>query len=230
MKIHERSLGRKRAARQTKPVRNADKIKEAEKQLARLHPELRPIIRSRGPCPLGPKRFANDFEALARSIVFQQLTGAVGNVLYERVKELCGGEFDAERLARMRRDRLRRAGLSNAKTDSMKALAQATVSGVIDFRQLRKSSDETVVEQVTVVKGIGPWTAQMFLMFQLGRLDVWPTTDYGVQKGMTRLLKKRSLLTPKQMIKVGEPYAPYRSVAAWYAWRVVDTLTPGDRR
>lgn len=208
-------------------MKRSEQIAEGERAIGRAFPALRPLIRSHGPCPLRVRRKAGDFDALASSIVYQQLTGKVGDILYGRVLELCGTDvLEPAAVAVVRRSKLRNAGLSNAKTDTMLGLARAALDRSIAFDDLRTLPDDEIIREVTQVKGVGPWTAQMFLMFQLGRLDVWPVTDYGVQKGMTTLLGRKELIKPRQLEPVGDALRPYRSVLAWYAWRVVDTSLP----
>jgi DNA-3-methyladenine glycosylase II len=118
---------------------------------------------------------------------------------------------------------LRACGLSRSKTAALKDLAAKTLDGTVpNRRQLVRMTDEEIIERLTKVRGIGRWTVEMLLLFELGRLDVWPVADYGVQKGFAKTFGRKKLPTPKQFQKIGEKWRPYRSVAAWYFWRALD--------
>ena len=119
----------------------------------------------------------------------------------------------------------RAAGLSRSKTRALKDLAAKTLDGTIPSgRALAKMSDDEIIERLTTVRGIGRWTVEMLLLFDLGRLNVWPTTDYGVRKGFAKTFGKRKLPTPKELLRHGEKFRPYRSVAAWYFWRALEKI------
>ena len=119
----------------------------------------------------------------------------------------------------------RAAGLSGSKTRALKDLAAKTLDGTVPSgRSLAKMSDDEIIERLTTVRGIGRWTVEMLLLFDLGRLDVWPTTDYGVRKGFAKTFGKRKLPTPKELLRHGEKFRPYRSVAAWYFWRALEKI------
>ena len=126
---------------------------------------------------------------------------------------------------------LRACGLSGSKTVALKDLAAKTIDGTVPSAlALARMSDEEIIERLTAVRGIGRWTVEMLLLFDLGRTDVWPVTDYGVQKGYAKTFRKRKLPTPKELHRIGEKWRPYRSVAAWYFWRALDTAEPGANR
>jgi DNA-3-methyladenine glycosylase II len=121
---------------------------------------------------------------------------------------------------------MRAAGLSAAKTASIRDLAQKVVDGEVMLERIGRLPDDEIVRQLVLVRGIGRWTAEMFLIFQLGRLDVWPVDDLGVRKGYTRLYDLPAMPMPKEFEDMGDPFRPYRSVAAWYCWRATDTVLP----
>jgi DNA-3-methyladenine glycosylase II len=163
------------------------------------------------------------FGALARAIVYQQLAGAAAAAIHGRLIAALDGEVTPERLLSLPDGTLRTVGLSGNKTASLRDLAAKVLDGkvVLDPHRLRAESDPEVIARLTAVRGIGTWTAQMFLMFQLRRLDVWPTGDLGVRKGFG-LAWQIPTPTAKQLEPLGDPYRPYRSVVAWYCWRAAE--------
>ena len=165
------------------------------------------------------------FHALAQSIVYQQLSGKAASTIFGRVRAIYAPKkfpTPAE-LAATPPDRLRAAGLSNAKTAAMIDLARRTASGELPtLAQIRRLGDDEVVERLTVVRGIGPWTVHMFLMFRLGRPDVLPVADYGVRKGFALTYRKKELPTAEELTAHAERWRPYRSLASWYMWRALD--------
>jgi DNA-3-methyladenine glycosylase II len=196
----------------------------ATRHLSRRDPVLRALMRRAGPCQLRPHR--RYFETLLRSIVGQQLSGKAAETIWTRV---CAG-FPKGRcplpevLLATPDEVLRGAGLSGAKAASVKDLCAHVVDGRLDLRHLSRQSDEQVIDALVDVRGIGEWTAHMFLMFSLFRLDVLPTGDYGVRKGCQKLYGLETLPTPKDITAIAEAkgWAPYRSVASWYMWRVLE--------
>ncbi len=168
------------------------------------------------------------FWALARSIVFQQLNGKAAKTIFDRLEAVAGGELTAESLLALSDDQLRSVGLSKQKASYVRDLAQRTASGELDFDSLPQMSDEEVIEHLTRIKGVGVWTAQMFLMFALRRPDVMPTLDYGIRAAMKRAYRMRKMPTPKRMLKIAENWRPYRTIACWYLWRSVDVQTVAD--
>lgn len=162
------------------------------------------------------------FEFLARSVCFQQLAGAAARTIWGRVREEVGTPFNQPAVLTTPPRRLRGAGLSRAKLASILDLAEKTTDGTVKLRGLSRRADEEVIERLTVVRGIGRWTAEMFLIFYLLRLDVWPTGDLGVRNGYARAFGLADAPTAKELDPLGDAFAPYRSVAAWYMWRVMD--------
>jgi DNA-3-methyladenine glycosylase II len=166
------------------------------------------------------------FDALAESIAYQQLSGKAAATIFGRVRALYPKRkwLDPEQLLATPDETLRGAGLSRAKTAALKDLAAKTIDGTVPAgRALIRMSDDEIVTRLTAVRGIGRWTVEMLLLFDLGRPDVWPVDDYGVRKGFAKTFGHRKLPTPKQLMKFGEKWRPYRSVAAWYFWRALDT-------
>lgn len=183
--------------------------------LARLHSTVGPPRLRR---PQG-----THFAALVRAIVYQQLAGAAAAAIHERLVRVLGTEVTPERIVALSDTELRAAGLSSAKAASLRDLAAKVGDGTVllDGRGLARESDDEIVARLSTVRGIGPWTAQMFLMFQLRRLDVWPTGDLGVRRGYG-LAWEVPTPAPRDLEELGDPFRPYRSVAAWYCWRAVE--------
>jgi DNA-3-methyladenine glycosylase II len=163
------------------------------------------------------------FAALVRSILYQQLAGAAAGAIHGRLIEALGGEVNPEQLLSLPTSTLRSAGLSGNKAASLQDLATKVLEGtvVLDPAALRAESDAEVIARLSTVRGIGKWTAEMFLIFQLRRLDVWPTGDLGVRKGFG-LAWGIPTPTAKELEPLGDPYRPYRSVVAWYCWRAAE--------
>ncbi len=168
-----------------------------------------------------PRPTADHFAALAESILYQQLAGAAAAAIHGRFVALFNGDLSPKAVLALRPARLRAVGLSGNKTASIRDLARKVASGTIPLDRISDLSDEEIVARLSVVRGIGRWTAEMFLIFQLRRLDVWPVSDYGVRKGYSLAYGLRNLLTPKELQGKGERFRPYRTVAAWYCWQAV---------
>ena len=165
------------------------------------------------------------FDALAESIAYQQLNGKAAATIWGRVRALYPRKkyLDPKLVLETPDEALRAAGLSRSKVASLKDLAAKTIDGTVPSAgALAKMSDEEIVERLIAVRGIGRWTVEMLLLFDLGRPDVWPVHDYGVRKGFAKAFGRRKLPAPKQLMKLGEKWRPYRSVAAWYFWRALD--------
>jgi len=178
---------------------------------------------------VGPPTFAlralDTLPALVRSIVYQQLSGKAAATIHGRVLDAFApdGALDPAALAAADDEALRACGLSRAKTAAVRDLVGRHLAGDLPTRtDLLGMSDEAIVEALTAVRGVGPWTAQMILLFNLGRPDVWPTTDLGVREGYRIVAGLDDRPTPRDLGEAGETYRPWRSVAAWYLWRAVD--------
>jgi DNA-3-methyladenine glycosylase II len=172
-----------------------------------------------------PSLAVRPFDALAESIAYQQLSGKAAAAIWGRVRALYPRKryLDPKLILETPDETLRAAGLSRSKVAALKDLAAKTIDGTVPRAgALAKMSDEEIIERLVAVRGIGRWTVEMLLLFDLGRPDVWPVHDYGVRKGFAKTFGRRKLPTPKQLIKLGEKWRPYRSVAAWYFWRALD--------
>jgi DNA-3-methyladenine glycosylase II len=192
-------------------------ISKADRTLARH-------IKRVGPFELKVEAKINPFEALMSSIVYQQLNGKAASTILGRVVALCPGKRfpRPEDILSLPDEKLRAAGLSRNKTLAVKDLAQKTLDGVVPTsRAIQKMSDDEIIERLVEVRGIGRWTVEMFLI-KMGREDILPTTDYGIQQGFKLVYKKRKLPTPKALALYGERWRPYRTVASWYLWRALD--------
>jgi len=181
---------------------------------------------------IAPSLVIRPFDALAESIAYQQLSGKAAATIWGRVRALYPKKkyLDPKLVLATPDRKLRAAGLSRSKVAALKDLAVKTIDGTVPTaRALAKMTDEEIIERLVSVRGIGRWTVEMLLLFDLGRPDVWPAADYGVQKGLAKTFGKRKLPTPKQMIKLGKKFQPYRSVAAWYFWRALDKPQVANR-
>ena len=163
------------------------------------------------------------FDAIVRAIVYQQLSGRVAETIHRRVTDLLDGNSPIpEQLAHLAEDRLRAAGLSRQKALYLKDLASKSLSGELKVENLHELDDDSVIEQLTRVKGVGRWTAQMFLLFRLGRPDVLSELDLGIRKAIQRLYDLPEPPSFDQALQIGSKWAPYRSVASWYLWRSLE--------
>src|SRR6202047_2369202 len=198
-------------------------MRRAVMHLKKSDPVLRAIIERVGPCRMefGPP----EFSSLAEAIVYQQLNGKAAVTIFKRFAALAEDPLTPDGILKLSDEQLRSVGLSKQKSAYLKDLSAKTASGLLDFTRLPELTDEEVVQHLTQVKGIGVWTAHMFLMFSLRRPNVLPTGDYGVQVAMRKHYKKRKLPKPKDMEKIAKAWEPYRSVACWYMWRSLDIKT-----
>lgn len=189
------------------------------------HPRMAELIARSRRYNITPAISVRPFDALAESIAYQQLTGKAAATIFGRVRALYPKRkwLDPKQLLATPDETLRAAGLSRAKTAALKDLAAKTIDGTVPSgRALLGMTDDEIITRLTTVRGIGRWTVEMLLLFDLGRPDVWPVDDYGVRKGFAKTFRRRELPTPKQLMKLGEKWRPYRSMAAWYFWRALD--------
>jgi len=207
-------------------ARVAKAIVEASAEVARRDPAMLHIVETVGPADLRRGRARRThFAELARAICYQQLAGAAARAIHGRFEALFDGDGPTpEAVLALPEEMLRGAGLSGSKTASIRDLAQKVLAGDVELDRVGRLSDDDIVRELTLVRGIGRWTAEMFLMFQLGRLDVWPVDDFGVRRGYGLLHGWTEMPTARQLEPLGDPYRPYRSVAAWYCWRAADTI------
>jgi len=198
---------------------------EAHRQLASTDKRLAALMAASRRYDLVPQNGVRPFDALAESIAYQQLSGKAAATIWKRVRALFPKRkfLDPKLVLKTPDEKFRAAGLSRSKVAALKDLAAKTLDRTVPTaRQLAKMTDEEIIERLIQVRGIGRWTAEMLLLFDLGRPDVWPVHDYGVRKGFAKIFGKRKLPTPKQMDKHGRKFAPYRSALAWYCWRALD--------
>ena len=203
-------------------ARRARSYTAAAAILAERDPVMRRLVAEAGPARVRPPTDSH-FGALVRAIVYQQLAGRAAETIHGRLVAALGGDVSPAAMLALSPEVMRAAGLSGNKAASIRDLALKVEEGtvVLDPRPLARETDEEVILRLSTVRGIGRWTAEMFLMFQLRRLDVWPVGDLGVRKGYG-LAWGVETPTPQQLEVLGEPFRPYRSVAAWYCWRAAE--------
>jgi DNA-3-methyladenine glycosylase II len=198
-------------------------MRKALNHLRQSDPVLRAIIERVGPCRIeyGPP----EFHSLAEAIVYQQLNGKAAVTIFKRFAALAGDPVLPQGILKLTDAQMRSVGLSKQKSSYLKDMAQRASRGELDFARLPHMTDEEVIRHLTQVKGVGVWTAHMFLIFTLRRMNVLPTGDFGVQMAMKKHYRKRKLPQPAQMEKIARPWVPYRSIACWYLWRSLDIKT-----
>ena len=208
------------------PPRHAQAIAH----LRAADPVLGKWIAQAGPCSLTRERAGTHFAAVARSIIYQQLSGSAAATIHGRFAALVGGDAqapDPHSVLALHEDALRGCGLSTAKQRAIRDLATHVVDGRLPLDALDTMADEAVIDALVPVRGIGPWTAQMFLMFRLGRPDVLPVLDLGVRKGAQRIYRTRTLPDAARLTRLARNWRPWASVASWYCWRVLDLEDAG---
>jgi DNA-3-methyladenine glycosylase II len=216
-------------SRRMSPATRAADVAAAEVELSRRDPVLADLIVKAGPCTLRTRRRigANGhFEDLARSIVYQQLAGKAAAAIWGRVRLLVDGDFAPEAVLALDEPTLRGAGLSNAKARSVRDLAERVAAGDVHLSRVARLTDDEIVAELSRVRGIGRWTAEMFLMFRLGRPDVLPVDDYGIRRGFMVAFGRSAPPSRQELADHGERWRPYRTVASWYLWRAAETKTP----
>jgi len=197
----------------------------AHKHLKKRDPILRRLIREHGKCALVPEKRRSPFQSLVQAVAHQQLNGTAANTILQRfIKLFPGRKFPRpEDLANVTDEQIRACGFSFAKIKSIRDIAEKTLSGIVPTsRQIVKLSDDEIVARLMEVRGVGRWTVEMLLIFQLGRHDVLPADDFGVRTGFRVAYKKRDLPKPKELLAFGEKWKPHRTTAAWYLWCAAD--------
>jgi DNA-3-methyladenine glycosylase II len=195
-------------------------MKAAIRHLTESDPVLAQIIGQVGPFLFS--RREPTFETLARSITFQQLNGKAAQTIFERVRKAAGRRFTPSAFLRLTPEQLRACGLSRQKIASLTDLAERTARKEINFRKLHLLTDEEVIAQLSQVRGVGVWTAQMFLMFALERLNVMPAGDLGIRNAVRKAYGLADIPKPSDLLAISEKWHPYCSVASWYLWRSLD--------
>ena len=202
-------------------------LEEAARKLARRDRVLARMLRAHGVPELHRRRPRRaHFAELARMICYQQLAGRAAEAIHGRFEALFDGPPTPEAVLALPFETMRGVGLSNAKATSIRDLATKVEEGLVELDRVARLGYEKVVSELVLVRGIGEWTAHMFLMFQMGRLDVWPTLDFGVRSGFAQMYGLAEMPTPKQLEPEGDRFRPYRSLVAWWCWRAADTTTP----
>lgn len=201
---------------------------KARRLLARRDPILRDLMRAHGPCRLADRQHTDPFKALIRAIVGQQLSTKAATTIFSRFEALFPAFPSAAQLAAMPDERLRSVGLSSQKTGYLRDLCRRIEEGALPIEELSRMDDEKVIEILTQVKGVGRWTAEMFLIFRLNRPDVLPVGDLGIVKAVQRVYKLRKAPTPDRLTRIGEAWRPYRSVACWYLWASLNNAPTKD--
>jgi DNA-3-methyladenine glycosylase II len=198
-------------------------MRKAISHLKKSDPILAAIIARVGPCRM---EFGEpQFHSLAEAIVYQQLNGKAAVTIFNRFVALAGEPLTPEGILKLSAEQLRGVGLSQQKSSYLRDMAERAQRGQLDFTRLPNLSDEEVIEHLTQVKGVGVWTAHMFLMFTLRRPNVLPTGDFGIRMAMKKHYNKRKIPKPEAMEKIAKRWEPYRSVACWYLWRSLDIKT-----
>jgi DNA-3-methyladenine glycosylase II len=200
---------------------------EAHKHLSSRDPVMRLLIREHGLCELVPETRRQPFQSLVQAVAHQQLNGTAANTILGRFKKLFPSRRfpRPEDLAGVTDKEIRAAGFSFAKIKAIRDIAEKTLSGVIPTsREIVKLSDDEIVERLTQVRGVGRWTVEMLLIFQLGRFDVLPVHDFGVRTGFRHAYKKRAMPEPKELLAFGEIWRPHRTTASWFLWCAADAM------
>ena len=197
---------------------------KAVQAIARRDRVMAKLIARHAPFNL-PRPDSHHFAALAESILYQQLAGAAAGAIHRRFVALFDDALSPDAVLKLHPRRLRTVGLSRAKVAAIRDLAAKIVDGSVRLQRIGRLDDDAIVSALSTVRGIGRWTAEMFLIFQLRRLDVWPIGDYGVRKGYALAYGLKQLPTPKELDALGERFRPYRTAAAWYCWRAVSDPT-----
>jgi len=195
-------------------------MRKAIKHLKKADPIMRAIIERVGPCRM---EFGEPvFHSLAEAIVYQQLNGKAAVTIFKRFTALAGEPVTPKGIAKLTDEQLRSVGLSKQKSSYLRDMVERANRGELDFSRLPEMTDDEVIRHLTQVKGVGVWTAHMFLMFTLKRPNVLPTGDFGVQMAIKKHYNKRKMPKPVHMEKIARPWEPYRSIACWYLWRSLD--------
>ncbi len=193
------------------------------REIASLDRRFAEVVERFGPCPIGTYRpKSSNFESLARSILSQQLSTKAARTISARVTEIAGGRLEPRAISRLSTARLRSAGCSASKARSLLELAEAINNGYLPIRGLSRMADIEIEAALLPLHGIGKWTIEMFMIFQLGRQDVWPVGDLGVRRGWERIHRLSDEISMAELSKKGTKFAPNRSHLAWYCWRALD--------
>jgi len=204
---------------------SAQKMKRIVADICAIDPKFIRTIEESPLCTVGRSAGeSSHFESLVESVISQQLAIKAADTIHARLVSLAKGKVTPVRIAKISLEDLRAAGVSGAKAKTIHGLARAALDGEISFEELHLiENDQEIFDQLTSLWGIGPWTVDMFMMFQLGRLDIWPTGDLGVRRGWEKIHRLKEQIEPKSLEMKGERFRPHRSVVAWYCWKAVDS-------
>ncbi len=202
---------------------NKRTIPKAVRALKKQDKHMAKIIKKVGACKLEVAPYKTHFEFVARAIIFQQLSGKAATTIYNRMLKAIGGKMTPQAIAKATDEALQGAGVSRQKLGYLRDLARHAVEKLVDFEGIEAKTDDEIIEELTKVKGVGRWTAQMFLMFQLGSPDVLSELDLGLQKGIQKLFGRKELPKPKEVLEIGKAWTPYRSIASWYLWQSLES-------
>ena len=198
----------------------AGELASIKRAIPKIDPAFAPAIKTLPPCTFGlEKPKLTHYQSLVRSVIAQQVSTAAARTITERLKTKCEGSITAQRVGALSTKELQSVGLTGAKVRTISELTEASLSGDINFRKFTFLSDEAIIQELVPLFGIGQWTAEMFLIFHLGRLDVWPVDDLAVRRGWDNLHGNLEPIKPKALHAFGEQFAGMRSVVAWYCWR-----------
>ena len=199
------------------------KMKRAVADICLADKRFQAVVDGNQLCTIGrrPSQVSH-FESLVESVVSQQLAIRAADTIHGRLLTLANGKITPHKIAKLAPEEMRAAGLSGAKTKTILGLSNAALTGQVAIKNLHLLEDEIVAAQLTSLWGIGPWTVDMFMMFQLGRLDIWPTGDLGVRRGWERIHNLKEEIEPTKLMARGEKFRPHRSIVAWYCWRALE--------
>ena len=190
------------------------------RKIVAIDPAFAPAIKELPPCTFGlEKPKITSYQSLVRSVIAQQVSTAAARTITSRLEVQCGGSITAAKVGALSLKKLQSVGLTGAKVRTISELTDASLSGEINFRKFAYLSDEEIIQELIPLFGIGRWTVEMFLIFHLGRLDVWPVDDLAVRRGWDNLHGNSEPIKPKALNALGEPFTGMRSVVAWYCWR-----------
>lgn len=198
----------------------AQELESIKRKIAKIDSAFASAIKDLPPCTFGlEKPKVTSYQSLIRSVIAQQVSTAAARTITGRLEAKCGGSITAVKIGALSLKKLQSVGLTGAKVRTISELAEASLSGKVNFRKFTYLSDEEIVQELLPLYGIGRWTVEMFLIFHLGRLDVWPVDDLAVRRGWDNLHENSEPIKPKALKELGEPFTGMRSVVAWYCWR-----------
>ena len=201
-------------------TQRAKEIAAIKKKISRIDPAFVPAIKNLEPCTFGlAKMKVSQYQSLIRAVIAQQVSTAAAQTITGRLQAKCAGTITPEKVGALSLKQLQSVGLTGAKVRTISELTSAALSGEINFRKFAHMSDEEIINELVPLFGIGRWTVEMFLIFHLGRLDVWPIDDLAVRRGWDNLHKNTEPIKPKALQELGDQFAGMRSVVAWYCWR-----------